>query len=109
MAGILQVELTKNQILRQLAEHSGELRRFSVITLGLFGSFVRGEAKIDSDMDFLVSFNNKTYRNYIGLKFYLEELFNHKVDLVIADNIKPRLQEIILSEVAYVPGFDNLS
>jgi|GEM_PF-6932634 len=38
MAGVLQGELTMNQILSQLAEHSSEVRRFSVVTLGLFGS-----------------------------------------------------------------------
>lgn len=38
----------------------------------------------------------------MDLKFYLEDLFGIKVDLVIKSAIKPRLKSYILSEVVYV-------
>lgn len=40
----------------------------------------------------------------MGLKFYLEEIFKCKVDLIIPNTIKPRLRETILKEVTYAPG-----
>ena len=46
----------------------------------------------------------KTFDNYMGLKFFLEDHLNRRVDLVIADSIKPRLRETILQEVEYAAG-----
>jgi predicted nucleotidyltransferase len=40
----------------------------------------------------------------MDLKIFLEELFKCKVDLVLADSIKPRLRETILKEAVHVPG-----
>ena len=37
----------------------------------------------------------------MDLKFYLEQLFDTPVDLVLADTIKPRLQPVIEREVIY--------
>mgnify|MGYP001193061296 CR=1 FL=1 len=36
------------------------------------------------------------------LKFYLEDIFNCKVDLVLKDALKEEIRPIILSEVVYV-------
>jgi hypothetical protein len=41
----------------------------------------------------------------MDLKFFLEDLFGRKVDLVLADTIKPRLRERILEEAVHAPGF----
>jgi uncharacterized protein len=71
----------------------------------LFGSHVRGEGKDASDLDFVVDFENKTFDNYMDLKFYLEDIFKCPVDLVLIDAIKPRLKPIILNETLYVQGF----
>jgi predicted nucleotidyltransferase len=40
----------------------------------------------------------------MDLKFFLEDFFHHKVDLVIADSLKPELKDIILREAVYVEG-----
>jgi predicted nucleotidyltransferase len=37
----------------------------------------------------------------MDLKFYLEEVLNRSVDLIMADTIKPRLRPIIGKEVVY--------
>jgi len=84
--------------------HEQEIReRFGVERIGVFGSFVRGEEKAESDVDVLVEFREgqKTFDHYIDLKFYLEDLFGRKVDLVMKGAIKRRLREPILSEVVY--------
>ena len=78
-------------------------KRFGVKRIGLFGSFARGDATEKSDIDILVEFERgkKTFDNYMELKFYLEELFERDVDLVIASSIKPRLKENILKGAIY--------
>jgi predicted nucleotidyltransferase len=84
--------------------HEQEIRElFGVERIGIFGSFVRGEEKPESDVDVLVKFRDgeETFAHYMDLKFYLEDLFGRKVDLVIHDTLKPRLREPILSEVIY--------
>lgn len=84
--------------------HEQEIKeRFGVERIGIFGSFVRGEERPESDVDVLVEFREgeKTFDHYMDLKFYLEDIFGRKVDLVMKGAIKPRLREPILSEVVY--------
>jgi hypothetical protein len=87
-----------------LREHEPELKkRFGVAKIGIFGSFVRGEERPDSDVDVLVTFHKgeKTFDNYMGTKFYLEDLFRRKVDLVTDAALKPLIREPILRDVIY--------
>ena len=87
-----------------LREHEPEIKkRFGVATIGLFGSFVRGEERPESDVDVLITFRKgqETFDNYMDCKFYLEDLFGRKVDLVIKGAIKKRLKPYILKEVVY--------
>ena len=78
-------------------------KRYGVAKIGIFGSFVRGEERMESDVDVLVSFRKgqKTFENYMECKFFLENLFQRKVDLVLKNTIKSRLRPYILGEVIY--------
>jgi predicted nucleotidyltransferase len=78
--------------------------KFKVREIGIFGSFVRGEEKIKSDIDILVDFEKegKTFDNYMELKYFLQELLDLEVDLVMKGALKGELKDIILSEVIYV-------
>jgi len=80
--------------------------KYGVKRLGFFGSLVRNEWKESSDVDVLVEFEKgaKTFDNYMNLKFFLEDLFGGKVDLVIADTLKPQIKERVLEEVKYAEG-----
>ena len=91
-------------VLALLRQHEPILReRFGVKRIGVFGSFARGEEHKGSDVDVLVVFRDgeETFDHYMDCKFYLEDLFNRKVDLVIEDTLKMRLREPILNEVIY--------
>ena len=93
----------KAAVLSILKEKHPEIAgRFSVRRIGVFGSFARGTAGPKSDVDILVELNKPTFDNYMDLKFYLEEVLNRPVDLVIHDAVKPRLKPIIEKEVVYV-------
>ena len=99
-----QQSVTFEQIYRTLQQDFNKLQKqYSVKTLGVFGSYVRGEATKNSDLDVLVEFDGElTFRNYMDLKFFLEDLFKRKVDLVIKEDIKPKIREQILGETVYV-------
>lgn len=96
--------LTFEQIYQTLQQCFSKLReQYSVKTLGVFGSYARREAIESSDLDVLVEFDGElTFRNYMDLKFFLEDLFNLKVDLVIKEDIKPQIKKQILKETVYV-------
>ena len=65
----------------------------------IFGSYVRGEQRGDSDIDFLVDFpGGLTLFDVAELKYRLEDALGKKVDLVGFDRIKPRLKPYILAE-----------
>lgn len=97
---------TKQDILRKMEENLDRIKGFGVKRLGLFGSYVRGEQKVDSDIDLLVEFEKgmKNFDNYMGLKVFLEDLLGCKVDLVIYDSLKPQIKSQIMMEVEYVKG-----
>lgn len=87
-----------------LTQHLPQVQlTYGIKSLGVFGSFVREEATESSDLDVLVEFEEApTFRKYMDLKFFLEDLFGRKVDLVIPADIKPQIREQILKEVIYV-------
>jgi len=89
--------------LRKMEENKEKIREFGVEKIGLFGSYIRNEQGQKSDIDILVEFRKgmKTFDNYMNLKFFLEELFNCKVDLVIADAVKSDLKPYIFGSVRY--------
>ena len=91
-------------IIKLLRLHSSDVRgKFKIKEIGVFGSYVRGEQREDSDIDILVEFEEgyKTFDNYMELKFFLEEILTSKIDLVIKTTIRDELKQNILSEVTY--------
>jgi predicted nucleotidyltransferase len=97
------IEADNVDVISLIREKQSELAdRFTVQRIGVFGSFAKGEARPESDVDILVDLKEPTFDNYMDLKFYLEEILDHPVDLVIHDTIKPRLKPIVEQEVVYV-------
>jgi hypothetical protein len=92
---------SREEILQALAGNEPEFRRMGVRRIGLFGSMARGDSRDSSDLDFLVDFERKSFDHYMDLKEFLEKLFGCTVDLVIAENLKPRLRDTILSQTVY--------
>ena len=94
---------TKAQLFAALDAHQTQLKRFGVKRCGLFGSFVRDQGSPDSDIDLLVEFEQgqKTFDNFMGLVFYLEDLLGRKIDLVTTESLSPYIGPHILREVEY--------
>ena len=89
-----------DQIIMKLRENMPVLReKYKVISLGIFGSYVRGEQKKSSDLDILVEFHEIIdLFKYIELENYLNEKLGVKVDLVMKDTLKTRIKNRILNE-----------
>lgn len=83
--------------------NKSEMKKYGVKKIGLFGSYAKDLESSNSDIDVLVEFKegNKTFDNYMDLKFYLEKQFSRDVDLVINDNIKEDLKNEILESAIY--------
>jgi len=96
----MKIEELKNQI-EALKPTLKE--RFKVQTIGIFGSYVRGEQKRKSDLDVLVDFSETpSLFEFIDLEDFLSQKLGVKVDLVMRDSLKPRIKDSILSEAVYV-------
>lgn len=96
--------MSKNDILTALNTNEAKIKSFGVLRLSLFGSSARGEETPQSDLDFIVEFEKKSFDSYMDLKLFLEDLFGRRVDLVLADGIKPRLRAAILREAIHAAG-----
>jgi predicted nucleotidyltransferase len=97
-------DLSKDEIMSLLRESRARLSSLGVKSIGLFGSFVRDESSPESDVDILVEFHSdkKNYDNFIDTCFFLEELLEHKVEVVTADSMSPYIGPHVLEEVEYV-------
>jgi predicted nucleotidyltransferase len=92
--------ITKEQVVLRLAEARERIEALGARRIALFGSVVRGEARPDSDVDLLVQFDpaKKTFRNFMELSFFLEELLGRRVELVTTESLSPYIGPHILRE-----------
>jgi len=98
--GDSRVNLRSNELFAKLKDALPTLKlKYHVDTLEIFGSFVRGEATEDSDLDLLVTFNEApTLFKFVALENDLSDMLGVKVDLVMKENLKPRIGKRILAE-----------
>lgn len=77
--------------------------RYHVETLGLFGSYLHGTQKPESDLDVLVTFaKTPSLLELIELEHHLSDALGVKVDLALRGSLKPRIGRRILREVVPV-------
>ena len=95
----------KKELIERILSGQEQIRSYGVNRLGIFGSFVRDEAKADSDVDFFVEFipEKKTFHNFMRLADLLEEITGRKIELVTPQSLSKYIGPHILKEVEYVP------
>ena len=100
--------MNKESIYHILSQNSATIKSYGISTLGIFGSYVRGEQTSESDIDLFVEFEKgkKSYRQYINLVYFLEDLLKKQVDVLTPKSISPLFKEQIKKEMTYVP-LDN--
>ncbi len=91
---------SKEEILNIIKALHGDIKKYKVREIGLFGSFVRGDQKLTSDVDVLVDFeDNADLFDLVGLGLFLEEKLGQKVDVVPRRALRKELRDSVLKEV----------
>ena len=74
-------------------------QRHKIRSVSVFGSFARGEEREDSDIDLLVeSEADCSLFDVISMKYEIEDLTGHTVDVVTINGLSPYLSEQIIKE-----------
>jgi hypothetical protein len=97
------MELREEIIIALNSRYPALKKLFGVKKIGIFGSLARGDERPDSDIDIEVEFDqgSDTYRNYIGLAWYLEELLGgRRVDLVTTRVLEGYLHSDVIADHA---------
>jgi predicted nucleotidyltransferase len=93
---------TKNQILSFLRENKEYLQKsYQIDKIALFGSVARDEMTKDSDIDIVVDMPS-SFDNFFNLKYFLEEKFGSKVDLIKEKNLRLFIKKQIQKDLIYV-------
>lgn len=96
--------MNRDEAIRRLRQQKRDLcARFRLRSLDVFGSYVRGEQRAESDLDVLVEFEEVPgLFDFVRLKDALTQLLGVKVDLVMKDALRPRLRQQVLREAVRV-------
>lgn len=74
-------------------------QRHGVVRAALFGSYAKGEATGESDLDILVEFEGeKTLLDLVALQIELEETLGREVDVLTYRALHPRIKDKVLQE-----------
>lgn len=94
---------SKEEILKTMKKELPYLKeKFKVKSIGIFGSYARGEQTKTSDIDMLIEFDAPVgFFKFIDLENYLSEKLRAKVDLVTPDALKPLIKPQIIEESVY--------
>jgi predicted nucleotidyltransferase len=94
---------TLEAILERLRAYKPELqRKYPISRLGLFGSYARGEATENSDIDVAVELSGPMGLNFVAMANEIEDLFGTKVDVVPKRSINPVYLASIEKDILYV-------
>lgn len=93
--------MTRDDVLRLLAEHKPELaEEFGVTALYLYGSVARDEAGPESDVDVLAEFDGRPmgYFKFFDLKERLSQILGREVDLGEPQTLHRRIRDEVMRE-----------
>ncbi|MDX8337360.1 nucleotidyltransferase family protein [Candidatus Cetobacterium colombiensis] len=102
--------LNKIEILNLLKENKTQIEALGATKIGLFGSYTKDLATDDSDVDILIELasDGDIYGNYCNIKYFLEDLFQKKVDVLTTGHFRKNYKteiakkhsELIQKEIA---------
>src|SRR6266498_4704298 len=96
------IMITLQNILQTLRGHMPELqKKYPVSRLGVFGSYARGEATENSDIDIAVEITGPMGLNFIAMADELEDLFGIKTDVVPLRSIKAQYLPSVQKDIVY--------
>lgn len=94
---------TLQDILEKLRQHKPELQsKYPVSRIGVFGSYARREATVESDIDIAVEISEAMGLNFVAMANEIENLFGIKTDVVPKRSIKAEYLHNVEKEIVYV-------
>lgn len=97
--------LDKGTLAAELVALQKPLRQRGVAALSLFGSFARGDARADSDVDVLIDIAPDMRFGLVDLvevKDFLEDRLGRSVDVVTKEGLEPLIRDRVLREAEAV-------
>lgn len=92
----------KKEVKNKILKNGDIFKKYQVRNLAIFGSFARNQQRKNSDIDFLVDFDNATFDNYMGLWKELKRLFRRKIDLISKSALKEKIKPHILKDAEWL-------
>ncbi len=104
MIDSMSAAMTKEQILQDLRKLKPRLAsEYKVVRMGLFGSWVRNEARADSDIDVVVELAEPDLFAIVHIKEELEADFQKSVDVIpFSPMMNSFMRQRIAAEAVYV-------
>ena len=98
--------MNKETILTYLKTHKNEFgQKYGIEKIALFGSFARGDAKVDSDVDIVYCLKDgvkMSFDSYLDLEEQLKKAFQTKIDLINEKKLNPLIKIGAEEEFVYV-------
>ena len=74
-------------------------KQYGIKNAYLFGSYAKGEANEQSDVDIIIEKGElQTYKAYSGFLYSLEDELETSINLLTTDSVKPRFFELIKND-----------
>jgi predicted nucleotidyltransferase len=90
-------------MMKKLRAFKPELqRKYPLSRIGVFGSYARGEATVNSDIDVAIELNGPMGLNFVAMANEIEELLGTKVDVVPQRSFKPDYLQSVEKDILYV-------
>ena len=96
--------MDRQDIIARLRENEAALRARGVAHAALFGSRARDDARPDSDTDIMIEIDPEApvgINEYVGIKEYIANLFDGRVDVVDREGLKPYVRPSATSDAVY--------
>jgi len=90
--------MNRTEAIAGLRRNADAIRARGAISLYLFGSAVRDEAKANSDLDLFIDYDAAkkfSLVDLVGIKLFLEDELGVEVDVTTRDSLQPMLREEI--------------
>ena len=94
---------TLQDILRKLKQIKPDLKKkYPISSIGVFGSYARGVANKNSDIDIAVKINGSMGLSFVAMADEIEAVLGRKTDVIPFRSIKPEFLTEIEKDIVYV-------